>query len=133
MEWISDYQHGIIWQDLQHRQLVDKMNELLESIISGRDKEAFFETVKFVREYTTSHFRTEEMYMQTWEYPHREAHVREHRGFIDDFNSYLSKCIYHESESSAELINKLTTWFFNHTQTTDKKLAAFLLEKGIRT
>ena len=54
MEWITDYQHSIIWQDFQHKQLVDKMNELLNSLISGQDKEKFFEMVKFVKEYIST-------------------------------------------------------------------------------
>jgi hemerythrin-like metal-binding protein len=133
MEWITDYQHGIIWQDFQHKQLVDKMNELLNTIISGHNKEAFFETVRFVKEYSTNHFKTEELYMKNWGYPKFKEHSLEHQGFITDFNHHITNCIYLESESSGELINKLTKWFFNHTQTSDKELANFLLKKGVRT
>ena len=133
MDWINDYQHGIIWQDYQHKQLVDKMNELLDSIISGHDKEAFFEMVRFIKEYSKNHFKTEELYMKNWEYPKFKEHSKEHRDFIIDFNEHISKCIYQEKESSGELINKLTLWFFNHTQTTDRDLAKFLLHKGART
>jgi len=133
MEWINEYQHGIIWQDFQHKQLVDKMNELLNSLISGQDKETFFETIRFVREYVNNHFKTEELYMKNWDYPAFKEHSRDHKAFIIDFNNHISKCIYQESESSVELINKLTQWFFNHTQTTDRDLAKFLLKKGART
>jgi hemerythrin-like metal-binding protein len=133
MEWINEYQHGIIWQDFQHKQLVDKMNELLNSIISGHDKEVFFETVRFIKEYSQNHFKTEELYMKNWEYPEFEEHAKEHLVFIADFNNHISKSIYQQTESAGELINKLTQWFFTHTQTTDKKLAKFLLQKGVRT
>ena len=88
MDWINDYQHGIIWQDYQHKQLVDKMNELLDSIISGHDKEAFFETVRFIKEYSKNHFKTEELYMKNWEYPKFKEHSKEHRDFIIDYNEH---------------------------------------------
>ena len=133
MEWDKKYQHGVIWQDFQHKQLVDKMSELLQSLVVGNDKETFFETIKFLREYSESHFKIEELYMKFYEFPEAKNHALEHRKFVTDLNDFVSKCIYREAESSSELINTLSEWFFNHTQTTDKKLAEFLLEKGSRT
>ncbi len=129
MEWDKKYQHGVIWQDFQHKQLVDKMSELLQSLVVGDDKEAFFETIRFLREYSESHFKIEELYMKYYEFPGTKAHVLEHRKFVTDLNNFVSKCIYREAESSSELINSLSEWFFNHTQTTDKVLAEFLMEK----
>ena len=133
MEWDKKYQHGIIWQDFQHKQLADKMSELMNSLLVGNDKEAFFETIKFLREYSDSHFRIEELYMKQYNFPGSNEHAIEHRKFVRDLNVFVSSCIYKEAESSSELINKLTEWFFNHTQTTDKVFAAFLLDKGINT
>ena len=133
MEWEKKYQHGIIWQDFQHKQLVDKMSELLQALVIGKDKEAFFETIRFLREYSDSHFRIEELYMKQYNFPDSREHALEHRKFVQNLNDFISQCIYQEAESSSELINTLSEWFFNHTQTTDKILAEFLLDKGINS
>lgn len=133
MEWDKKYQHGIIWQDFQHKQLADKMAELMQSLLVGNDKETFFETIKFLRDYSASHFRIEELYMKQYEFPDSKNHALEHRKFVRDLNEFVSNCIYKEAESSSELINSLTEWFFNHTQTTDKVFAEFLLDKSAST
>lgn len=133
MEWDKKYQHGVIWQDFQHKQLVDKMSELLQALVSGKDKDAFFETIRFLREYSDSHFRIEELYMEQHNFPDSREHASEHRKFVKTLNDFISQCIYQKAESSSELINTLSEWFFNHTQTTDKVLAEFLLEKGINS
>lgn len=133
MEWEKKYQHGVIWQDFQHKQLVNKMSELLQALVIGKDKEAFFETIRFLREYSDSHFRIEELYMKHHNFPDFREHALEHRKFVQNLNDFISQCIYQEAESASELINTLSEWFFNHTQTTDKVLAEFLLEKGINS
>jgi hemerythrin-like metal-binding protein len=132
MEWGDNCQHGIIWQDFQHKQLVNIINGLLDSIIIGSgDKETFYKTIKFLKEFTYSHLGIEELYMRKYEFPGMRAHLAEHKFFIGDLNKFISVCIYHEQESSVELLNKLNTWFFHHTQTTDKILAEFILKNRL--
>ncbi len=129
MEWGKDCQHGIKWQDHHHKQLVNTINILLDSIITGADdKETFDKTVKFIAEFSKVHFQAEELYMKKHGYPRRENHIKEHRCFIEDFNKFIYWHDYQGLESSSELLNKLNIWFFRHTQTTDKFLAEFLLK-----
>jgi hemerythrin len=101
MEWGKDCRHGIIWQDFQHKQLIDGINKLLDSLITGNnDKETFYETIKFVKEFSRNHFNLEELYMKKHAFPGMKNHVREHQFFTNDLNKFISVCIYHESESS---------------------------------
>ena len=65
-------------------------------------------------------------------YPRKENHVREHLQFAEDFSQFTNSYQYNGIESSVELLNKLNEWFFNHTQTTDKFLADFLLMHKIK-
>lgn len=131
MEWGEEYQLGIIWQDFQHKQLIDNINELLDSLITGNnDKDTFYKTIKFVREFSLNHFKLEELYMKKHAFPGLEDHVKEHRFFTNDLNHFISVCIYHEIESSTELLNKLSSWFSHHIQTTDKILAEFLIKSN---
>ena len=60
MEWGEDCQHGIIWQDFQHEQLADTINNLLDSVATGNnDKETFYKTIKFIKEYINSDLATQ--------------------------------------------------------------------------
>lgn len=133
MEWGNDYEHGLIWQDFQHKQVVDHLNLLLDALISGtKEKETFYKTIKFVKDYSLDHFGLEELYMKNNNYPGMASHIREHRAFMKNFEKFISASIYHERESSSELLNKLTSWFFNHIHTSDKVLAEFLLKAGMK-
>ena len=129
MEWDTNYENGLIWQDLQHKELIENMYSLLDAIVdSNTDKDSFYKTVNFVRKYYKSHFLIEEKYMREFDYPLIGAHLIQHKYFIDEFNAFISQCIYRENESSVELLNKLTSWFYNHIQSTDKILAKFILK-----
>ena len=131
MEWGEECQLGIIWQDFQHKQLIDNINKLLDCLITGnKDKETFYKTIKFVKEFSLNHFNLEELYMKKHDFPGMKGHVKEHRLFTDDLNHFISVCIYREVESSTELLNKLNTWFSHHIQTTDKILADFLIKSN---
>ncbi len=127
MEWDENCEHGIEWQDNQHKELLEKINILLESVAIGKeDKEEFRQILIFISGYIKDHLTEEEYYMKKHGYPRLDNHIKEHQKFTEDFNIILSVFKYEGIESSVELLNKLTTWFFNHTQTTDKLLAKFL-------
>jgi hemerythrin len=129
MEWDTNYENGIIWQDLQHKELIESMLHLLNSIVEGnQDKDSFYKTIKFVKHYYISHFLTEEKYMIANNYPLLKDHLAQHKYFINEINSFISQCIFQDMESSVELLNKLTNWFYFHIQHTDKQLAKFLLK-----
>ena len=129
MEWNENCHHGLKWQDQQHKQLFEKINELLESVLVGiEDKELFRKSIEFIAEYVKSHFKEEEYYMKKHGYARRDNHIEEHKRFIQDINLIVSEYKQNRPDSSVELLNTLTAFFFNHTQTTDKLLAKFLLK-----
>ncbi len=132
MEWDAKYEHGVIWQDLQHKELVEKMHQLLDSIIEiKKDKEIFYDTIKFLKDYHKRHFLIEEEYMIKHKYTGFKDHYKEHKYFTWFLNDFISQSIYREIETSVELLNECTNWFGNHIKTSDKLFAQFLLENQI--
>ena len=124
----DDYKHGVIWQDVQHQQLLDTTKKLLDSwVTADNDKESFFQTINFLKKYFASHFSIEEIHMKKYDYPEINKHLEEHRYFVSSFSKFVSQCIYSDKES-AILLTSLNSWFFNHIMTTDKQLAQFLLK-----
>jgi len=126
----EDYKNGIIWQDIQHQRLLSTIKSLANSAVAGRsDKELFYKTIYFLKEYISCHFATEELYMTKYGYPGIKNHLEEHHLFIEDFKKFISQSIYSAKES-ATLLNSLNVWFVNHIKGTDRQLAKFLLDRA---
>lgn len=133
MEWREEFQHGVIWQDFQHRQLLDNINVLVDSVTSGKnDPVAFRKTAHFVIQYCNGHFKIEEEYMKRHGYSLMEVHVKQHNTFINDFNGILKEKELNDAEKSSVLLHKLLGWYGDHIMTSDKLLANFLLKHGIK-
>jgi len=123
---------GVLWMDIQHRQLIEQIEALGSALTEGTDKPRFFETMSFVERYIGEHFHTEEAYMKKLGYPGAERHLAAHSKFIGEFRRFKRNCIYRETESSRELLTRLSDWVLKHIPTEDKSLARFLYLNGCR-
>lgn len=131
MEWKEEFQHGVLWQDFQHRQLLDTINVLIKAITTGENDNVFRKTALFLKQYCDGHFKLEEEYMKRHGYPLMEAHVKQHNEFIKGFNNLLKEKNLNDSEKSSVLLHKLLDWYADHIVTSDKLLANFLLRHQI--
>lgn len=131
MEWKEEFQHGVLWQDFQHRQLLDSINVLIKAVTTGNnDENAFRRTALFLKQYCDGHFKLEEAYMKKHGYSLLDAHIEQHHAFIKDFN-FLLKQDLNDAEKSAALLHKLLDWYAEHIVSSDKLLANFLLRHEI--
>ena len=64
--------------DTQHKELIDKINKLLDSCESGRDKLVAIKTLDYLADYTDFHFSEEEKLQEEIEYPGITEHNKEH-------------------------------------------------------
>ena len=55
--------------DQQHKELIDRVNKLLESCYMGTEKRAAIQTLNFLLDYTVFHFEAEEKLQQESGYP----------------------------------------------------------------
>lgn len=132
MEWKAEFKHGVIWQDFQHKQLLDNINMLIVSVTSGKnDPDSFRKAAHFVIQYCNGHFKIEEEYMKKHGYSLQESHLKQHKQFINDFNAILKGKNLNDSERSSVLLHKLLDWYTDHIMTSDKLLANFLLKHEI--
>jgi len=132
MEWKEEFQHGLIWQDFQHHQLIDNINALINSVTSGdSDDKSFRKAALFTIQYCSGHFKIEEEYMKKHGYSLTESHIEQHNLFIDDFKKIISDNNLNGAQKSSVLLNKLLTWFKDHILTDDKLFANFILRHEI--
>jgi hemerythrin-like metal-binding protein len=74
---VDDYKLGIIWQDVQHRRIVEIIKEFNSNPQIGY--QPIQSQLMFYAEY---HFDTEEQYIRRVDYDKTESHIKEHKTFI---------------------------------------------------
>lgn len=72
--------------DDQHKELFDKINNLLAACREGKGKEEVAKVMQFLSDYVIDHFGTEERYMVTYRYPDYPSHKARHEEFVEGFS-----------------------------------------------
>ena len=117
-----DYKLGIIWQDIQHRRIVEITKELNTN--QNVDYKSIFDQLTF---YIEDHFNTEEQYMRKFAYDKIESHIEGHKTFKNKFDE-LAKSFFIDDNFILTLSSFLNYWLPEHILVVDKELAAFLLK-----
>jgi len=124
--WSDVYSVGLPHIDEQHKKLVVMINDLFHA---GKEKEVssitYAKAFSKAAEYTQTHFRDEEEFLQKAGYPDLPAHKVEHKTFVDEIWAQFGKF----KEGNADplgLPRFLKTWLLNHIAIKDKKYAAFI-------
>jgi hemerythrin len=115
--------------DDEHRTLLDKVNRLLSAISSG-DETAILMAFSVLVAESRSHFAEEEERMRMLSYPDRERHCAQHeklRSGLAGLQFTLGNTTSFAS-SSGPLVY-LLSWFSEHLQTDDRRLAAFIHDR----
>ncbi len=118
--------------DEQHKQLIDKMNELDRAVRHTRGVPKIIKTLDFLIEYTDFHFGTEDKNMVELAYPQLEYHRGQHAEFVNTLRN-LEMDFEEEgaTQALAESINTfMFNWLVNHIKTVDVQFGKFLIEKG---
>ena len=114
--------------DSQHKELIDKINKLLESCESGKDKLVAIKTLDYLADYTDFHFSAEEKLQEEIEYPGIKEHKKEHeklRTVVKELYEMLEE---EEGPSNAfvEQVNKnVIEWLYRHINGFDRSVAEY--------
>ncbi len=57
MELDTKYETGVVWQDFQHKQLIDLFGKLKAAKINEDDKDLYRYSIAFLAMYVNHHFR----------------------------------------------------------------------------
>ena len=114
--------------DTQHKELIDKINKLLDSCESSKDKVVAVKTLPYLADYTEFHFGEEEKLQESINYPRIEQHKKEHdklREVVKDLYNMLEE---EEGPSDAfvEQVNKnVIEWLYRHIKGFDRSVAEY--------
>ena len=115
---------GFATVDSQHKQLIDRINELHAACLAGTGKEELLKMLTFLGEYAVSHFRQEEDIMREHKCPVRGKNKAAHTLFLKDYEG-LVEAVKREGASTTVLLQlkeMLGHWLNNHICNVDVNL-----------
>ena len=125
MMWKESYRIGIESIDLQHIQLFNMVENLLEIIRAEKSdiQHECNQAIDFLKDYVVRHFEDEEAYLASVNYEGIEAHKLIHRDFVNTVLNYEKKM----KESGYDMADvkqfsgMLTTWLIYHVAGEDRR------------
>ena len=114
--------------DSQHKELIDKINKLLDSCEVGNDKVVAIKTLDYLADYTEFHFNAEEQLQEEIGYPGIKEHKEKHeelRRTVSELHEMLED---QEGPSDAfvDMVNKnVTEWLYYHIKGFDRSVAEY--------
>jgi hemerythrin len=130
--WNDDLRTGIRDIDDQHKELISRINGLLDACSQSTDRVEIGRYLTFLREYVAFHFAAEEREMTGHRYPGLPAHEAEHEHFKKEVNK-LHQQFFEHGWSIQVLLTTIRSsgeWLLNHIQKTDREMAAFLKRRA---
>ena len=131
MKWGPQYSINVQQFDNQHKRLIDMVNQLNDSMTSGKGHEALKSILGGLIQYTATHFADEEKVLTANNYPDLEQHKLAHKELVKTALELQKKFNGNSSALSGEVMNFLRNWLVNHIQGVDKKYGVYLNGKGI--
>lgn len=138
MLWKDKYELGDTLIDTQHKELfarVEAFMGTLRAAESWEDKvKQVNETLEFMKVYVVEHFRDEEAYQRSIDYPGYEAHKKIH---VDMVNYVLQVSEEYERSGFDEKMiqqfgGKLLAWLINHVASEDQRIADYAIARKER-
>jgi len=130
--WSDTYsvQIGII--DMQHKNLVNIINELHQAMITGHGKDQLGVILSTLIKYTQVHFKTEEGLMESHQYQEYSRHKTEHDQLVKTVLDFRAKFQRNELGLTIEVMSFLKEWLIKHILGCDKRYGPFLNARGVR-
>lgn len=124
IQWTDALSTGNKAIDVQHKYLVDIINELAEAIETGQAAGSVKRIIHLLQYYTEWHFEREELCMERTQCPLAEKNKCAHGLFIKTFLAFRQE--YTESGGSEDIARRmystLTDWLVKHIQGVDASL-----------
>jgi len=132
VKYTSDLDTKVPKIDEQHKELFNRINDIVALGAKSVSKEETDKTFKLLGDYIVKHLKDEEELQRKAGYPKYEEHRKLHKIFVDTFHKL--KAEYDKNGPSATFtlqVNKsVIEWIVKHIKTADAELGKFLREKS---
>ncbi|ADH86206.1 bacteriohemerythrin [Desulfurivibrio alkaliphilus] len=122
--WSREFELGLDIIDRQHRELIERINSLLNAVRQGKGREESMTLLRFLQEYVIEHFRSEEIYMRHMGYQDYETHKEMHDTFVADLHDLTAEVEKTgiTSEHVVQINKRVINWVVAHIFLVDKNL-----------
>ncbi|MBU6298919.1 MAG: hemerythrin family protein [Alphaproteobacteria bacterium] len=132
MTWTDAFSIGVVQFDEEHKQLIELVNELHDSICAGTTGETLKRIYDALVAHTVAHFDHEEEYFDAMHYPRAGQHKAMHEHLKRALIAFHEKIGRKDSARVAEeMLRFLGDSLGHHIHGEDKKYGAFLNQHGI--
>lgn len=127
-EFTDDLVTGNEVIDSQHKELINKINDLLRSCENSSSKDDATKMLNYLSEYTNYHFGAEESLQESIGYPGIEEHKKKHaelKATVQELYDLLAKEKGPTDAFAAMVNEKVTEWLYYHIQSFDRSVAEY--------
>jgi len=128
VSWNDSLVIGVPQIDDQHRELVNRLDELMQATRQGKGHTEVEKTLRFIVSYVKEHFETEEKLQAEVNYPDLATHKKLHIDFgytaVELVQDFQKNGI--DSDLTAKINKVLVQWLIRHIRTEDKKIAVYI-------
>lgn len=114
--------------DSQHKELIDKINELLKSCELSSGKMAAIQTLGYLADYTDYHFAAEEKLQEEINYPGIKEHKAKHeelRQVVEELHTMLEESEGPTEQFVEQVQANVVKWLYNHIKGFDRSVAEY--------
>ena len=129
IEWSIDLEVGIGAVDLEHRALVEAVNELQAAVESGEPRNQLITLVARVAREARAHFISEESAMIGAGYPGVVLHSLKHQHIAGQIDVFLARYSRDTSSLNVHLLNFVRDTIVLHIQKEDSNFGRWMLER----
>ena len=125
--WSDDLSYGIKAMDDDHKVMITLVNRMHAIVNEGADSSDVRPLLAKLAEYAILHFRREEIVMKTCHYPIMEEHIEYHHSLEKEVFELLKKKDQKlNKEETANLLQFLSNWLFEHISSVDQTLTPYV-------
>lgn len=130
-QWTESISVSVKELDKQHQKLFDMINSLYEAMKTGKGRDVLGGIFESLLDYTSVHFKNEEVLFDQYNYPDKANHKAAHKAFIEKVTGLYSKFKGGDTLVSVDVLNLLKDWLVEHIMKIDKNYSNFFNEKGL--
>jgi hemerythrin-like metal-binding protein len=132
--WSDGLSVGIKHIDHQTREMIARINRLIDALHSGKGAEEVESALKFLEAHVIVHFKAQEELMNEQGYPALQSHLSEHNYFRKEITRL--RRLFNEGVDPSLLFNSTRklciTWFMRHIDSVDRSLGRYIKTRGIK-
>ncbi|MBL7215646.1 MAG: hemerythrin family protein [Phycisphaerae bacterium] len=129
IKWDKSIGVGVPQLDEDHKRLVDILNYIDAHQSDDVKSETVSLVMEQIREFASSHFRREEKYMQSIDYPEYDSHKILHKQFREKTAALCIDVMNHKKTTPQNIYHFLHNWVLEHMLHADKQIQAFVEAK----